>query len=170
MSTMGRTGDRDRDPEGRAENQRPRDRYGRPLPYGSPQGIPRIPADAVFTAEEGLDEAQRLLDEGYAFHAHEVLEAVWKSAPEADRELWRGLAQLAVGLTHAQRGNSVGAARLLRRGADRVADYGPQAPDGVDALGAARYGRAVAERLERGDEPAIDTAALRLRRGGQRAE
>ncbi|TQN28716.1 hypothetical protein FHX37_4077 [Haloactinospora alba] len=154
---------RDRDPEGRAQNQRPRDGYGRPLPHGS-QGVPRIPEDAVFTPEEGLTEAQRLLEGGYAFHAHEVLEAVWKSASAPDRELWRGLAQLAVGLTHAQRGNRLGAARLLRRGAQRVAEYGSAAPDGVDAVGVARYGNSVAERLEAGDDGPIDTSALRLRR------
>ncbi|MBB4934685.1 hypothetical protein F4561_005505 [Lipingzhangella halophila] len=169
MNTIGRTSDRDRDTEGRAENQRPRDRYGRPLPHGSAEGIPRIPGDAVFTPDEGLDKAQGLLDDGYAFHAHEVLEAVWKSAPEDDRELWRGLAQLAVGLTHAQRGNRVGAARLLRRGAERVADYGRVAPNNVDALGAARYGRSVADELD-GDgdaEPVIDTSGLRLRKVGR---
>ncbi|MFC4563991.1 DUF309 domain-containing protein [Nocardiopsis mangrovi] len=164
---MGATqeGGRDRDPSGRAQNQRPRDRLGRPLPYGSP-GVPRVPDDAVFTAQEGLDAAQRFLDDGYAFHAHEVLEAVWKSAPDEQRELWRGLAQVAVGLTHAQRGNRVGGARLLRRGADRVEEYGPRAPEGVDAQGAAAFGRGVADALDRGDDAPLDTAGLRLRRGG----
>ncbi|RNL83281.1 DUF309 domain-containing protein [Halostreptopolyspora alba] len=163
MDATGRVGDRDRDREGRAENQRPRDRYGRPLPHGSTEGIPRIPGDAVFSPEEGLNEAQRLLDDGYAFHAHEVLEAVWKNEPEDTRELWRGLAQLAVGLTHAQRGNRVGAARLLRRGAERVAEYGSDAPSGVDALGVARYGESVADQLDGVGEPVIDTSELRLR-------
>ncbi|MDT0304042.1 DUF309 domain-containing protein [Streptomonospora wellingtoniae] len=138
---------RDRNPEGRAQNQRPRDRFGRPLPHGA-DGVPRIPDDAEFTPDEGLTKAQRLLDEGYAFHAHEVLEAVWKAAGEPDRELWRGLAQIAVGLTHAQRGNDVGAARLLRRGAERVLPYGPEAPDGVDAVGSAAFARSVADRLD----------------------
>ncbi|GAB3453554.1 hypothetical protein GCM10027570_32770 [Streptomonospora sediminis] len=159
MSDSARSG-RDRNPQGSAQNQRPRDRFGRPLPHGSP-GVPRVPDDAVFTPEEGLTEAQRLLDDGYAFHAHEVLEAVWKAADEPDRELWRGLAQVAVGLTHAQRGNRVGAARLLRRGAERVVAYGPEAPDGVDAVGAAAFARSVADRLDELDhmegEDRVDT-------------
>lgn len=160
---------RDRDDRGRAQNQRPRDRLGRPLPYGA-EGVERVPEDAVFTPEEGLAEAQRLLDEGYAFNAHEVLEAVWKSAPDPERELWRGLAQLAVGLTHAQRGNDVGAARLLRRGAGRVEAYGARAPHRVDAVGAAAYGRAVADGLESAGPDAergyrVETSGLRLRRG-----
>ncbi|MGJ9422567.1 DUF309 domain-containing protein [Aeromicrobium sp. CF3.5] len=67
--------------------------------------------------------ARRLLDEGRPFAAHEVLEARWKDAPPAERDLWQGLAQVCVGLTHAARGNTVGAARLLERGAGRVQAY-----------------------------------------------
>ncbi|MFC7743376.1 DUF309 domain-containing protein [Nocardiopsis composta] len=162
-AVSGQPGGRDRNADGRAQNQRPRDRYGRPLPYGSP-GVPRVPDDAVFAPDEGLDEAQRLLDQGYAFHAHEVLEAVWKGVDGPERELWRGLAQIAVGLTHAQRGNRVGAARLLRRGAGAVEPFAPGAPSGVDAAGAAAYARSVADAVEAGADAPVDTAALRLRR------
>ena len=57
---------------------------------------------------------------GLPFHAHEVLEASWKAAPEAERELWQGLAQLAVGLTHVLRGNPTGATTLLQRARRRI--------------------------------------------------
>lgn len=154
-------GGRDRDPEGRAQNQRPRDALGRPLPHGSP-GVPRVPEDAVFTPEEGLREAQRFLDIGYAFNAHEVLEAVWKSAPEPERELWRGLAQVAVGLTHGQRGNRDGAVRLLRRGAERVADYGAAAPHGIAAERVVAQAVSVAEGLSAGTLREPDPAGFRL--------
>ena len=107
---------RDRDDAGRARNARPRDALGRPLPYGSP-GEPRAPEGVVRAPEQTLGEAQRLLDAGRPFHAHEVLEDAWKTGPEDERDLWRGLAQLAVGLTHAARGNRAGAATLLGRGA-----------------------------------------------------
>ncbi|MFF1920844.1 DUF309 domain-containing protein [Streptomyces sp. NPDC058221] len=113
---------RDRDTEGRAHNARPRDGLGRPLPYGSP-GVERQPEGLVRTPEETVREAQRLLDAGMPFHAHEVFEDAWKSGPVAERELWRGLAQLAVGLTHAARGNVTGGARLLRRGAAALAEF-----------------------------------------------
>ncbi|WP_031104844.1 DUF309 domain-containing protein, partial [Streptomyces sp. NRRL S-146] len=97
----GRPGDaRDRDSEGRARNARPRDGLGRPLPYDA-DGVPRQPEGVVRTPEATVAEAQRLLDEGKPFHAHEVFEDAWKSGPDEERELWRGLAQLAVGLTHA---------------------------------------------------------------------
>lgn len=80
---------------------------------------------------EALAEADRLLAADRPFAAHEVLEGVWKGAPPAERALWQGLAQLAVGLTHAQRGNAEGAARLLRRGAERIGPYAARPPHGV---------------------------------------
>src|SRR4051794_41960063 len=81
--------ERDRDAAGRARNARPRDALGRPLPYGE-TGEERAPEGVVRTPEAALAEAQRLLDAGRPFHAHEVLEDAWKSAPEAERQLWRG--------------------------------------------------------------------------------
>ncbi len=73
---------RDRDTAGRARNARPRDALGRPLPYGE-VGEDRAPEGVVRTPAQTLAEAQRLLDAGRPFHAHEVLEDAWKSAPEA---------------------------------------------------------------------------------------
>ncbi|OUC99562.1 DUF309 domain-containing protein [Streptosporangium minutum] len=115
---------RDRDPDGRPRNRRPRDAFGRPLPHGA-EGVERVPDDYAPSAEEALAEARRLLGESRPFHAHEVLEGRWKTAPEAERELWQGLAQICVGLTHLQRGNRRGAAALFARGAGRISRYGP---------------------------------------------
>ena len=131
----GRAGlSRDRDPAGRPRNARPRDGLGRPLPRGA-AGAERIPDDLDLPPAEAIDLAQRLLDTGRPFHAHEVLEASWKHAAEPERALWRGLAQLAVGLTHAQRGNSRGAAALLRRGAAQLRDYAAAPPYDLDIAG-----------------------------------
>src|SRR6476660_2095368 len=110
---------RDRDPSGRARNTRPRDGLGRPLPHGA-RGVERVAEDVVLSPDDAVGQAQRLIDDGYPFHAHEVFEAVWKATSGEHRELWQGLAQLAVGLTHMQRGNAKGAVALLRRGADRI--------------------------------------------------
>jgi uncharacterized protein len=94
-----------------------------------------MPENMAFTPAEAVRLAQRLIDDGRPFHAHEVLEATWKSSPADERALWKGLAQIAVGLTHARRGNSKGAVTLLRRGAAAVAGYAA----GQDAAaGAAR--------------------------------
>jgi hypothetical protein len=125
--------DRDRDPSGRAQNARPRDALGRPLPKGA-EGVPRIPDHLDVTPGEGLAAAQQLLDDGFAFHAHEVLESLWKDAPADNRQLWRGLAQLAVGITHIQRGNHAGAVALLQRASAAIADSPAQHGVDVDAL------------------------------------
>jgi uncharacterized protein len=130
--------DRDRDAAGRARNARPRDALGRPLPHGA-AGEDRAPEGVVRTPEASLAEAQALLDAGRPFHAHEVLEDAWKSAPDQERQLWRGLAQLAVGLTHAARGNERGAATLIERGAGNLAPYADAPPHGVDVAGLLRW-------------------------------
>ncbi|WP_328666629.1 DUF309 domain-containing protein [Streptomyces sp. NBC_00322] len=136
---------RDRDTEGRARNARPRDGLGRPLPYGT-RGVERQPEGVVRTPGQTLADAQRLLDVGMPFHAHEVFEDAWKTGPEAERELWRGLAQLAVGLTHAARGNTAGGARLLLRGADRISGY--RDPYAIDVAGLTAWARQLAARLD----------------------
>ena len=138
---------RDRDPAGRPRNARPRDGLGRPLSRGQ-AGADRVPEDLSLPPAEALALAQDLLDSGRPFHAHEVLEASWKQAPEPERELWRGLAQVAVGLTHAQRGNARGAVALLRRGAERVGGYAAAPPHGIDAAGIARACTGLVSQIE----------------------
>lgn len=133
---------------------RARDALGRPLPHGEP-GVEPV-SEVALPPEQALTYAQALLDQGRAFSAHEVLEAVWKAAPAGERDLWQALAQLCVGVTHSQRGNRVGAVRLLRRGADRLpADL----PYGV-ARGLAGWARDAALRLEGGD-PTVPRPLLR---------
>ncbi|WP_328907101.1 DUF309 domain-containing protein [Streptomyces sp. NBC_00234] len=154
---------RDRDPEGRARNARPRDGLGRPLPYGTP-GVERQPEGVVRTPEETVREAQRLLDAGMPFHAHEVFEDAWKSGPEPERDLWRGLAQLAVGLTHSARGNTEGGARLLRRGAVAISGYRDADPYGIGVGSLITWAEELAGRVEASPQP-VDAAgeAPRLR-------
>ena len=115
-------GGRDRDEAGRARQARPRDALGRPLPYGE-VGVEPV-SEEPLPPEETLVAARALVEEGRPFSAHEVLEARWKAGPEQERDLWQGLAQLCVGLTHALRGNPVGARRLLERGIGRLEQYG----------------------------------------------
>jgi hypothetical protein len=138
---------RDRDSTGRPRNARPRDALGRPLPRGE-AGEPPLPDGFTAPPAQALALAQQLIDTGRAFRAHEVLEAAWKAAPTAEREIWQGLAQVAVGLTHAQRGNGRGAATLLRRGARRVAAFQHAPPHGIDAAGVAAAATRLAGRIE----------------------
>lgn len=84
------------------------------------------------TPDQTLTEAQRLLDAGLVFQAHEVLEDAWKAAGSGERDLWRGLAQLAVGLTHAARGNPRGAITVLSRGAAALDEHPDPGAYGLD--------------------------------------
>ncbi|MGW1543289.1 DUF309 domain-containing protein [Streptomyces sp. NPDC002309] len=161
-----RTGARDRDGEGRARSARPRDGLGRPLPYGA-RGVERQPEGVVRRPPETVAEAQALLDAGKPFHAHEVFEDAWKSGPEDERTLWRGLAQLAVGLTHAARGNTTGGARLLRRGAGALEEWagrtGRKRPYDLDLPGLARWARTLAADVDGGVAVDAGTRAPGLR-------
>jgi hypothetical protein len=153
---------RDRDPAGRPRNARPRDELGRPLGRGAAGGPPP-PDEPALAPDAALDLAQELIDSGRAFRAHEVLEASWKAAPAAERDLWQGLAQVAVGLTHAQRGNARGAAALLRRGGQRVAGYadGPP-PHAVEAAQVARFAADLADLIDRDGLAVTTPDALRV--------
>lgn len=131
-------GDRDRDEEGRARQARPRDALGRPLPYGE-RGVEPID-ETPLPPQETLALARALLGQGRPFAAHEALEVRWKSCPAEERPLWQGLAQLCVGLTHAARGNRVGAQRLVERAAGRLAEYG--------ASGGPAYGLVLGELVD----------------------
>jgi uncharacterized protein len=142
--TPGEGTPRDRDPSGRPRNARPRDGLGRPLARNAGQQrtgadqnqadwdqadwdqadrVDRIPDDLVITGRDAAVLADRLIRADRPFHAHEVLESAWKTGPPGERELWQGLAQIAVGLTHARRGNARGAITLLRRGTQRIQTY-----------------------------------------------
>lgn len=133
-----------------------RDATGRPVPPGSPRAVAQVP-ELQRPAGDALALAQQLLDDGRPFYAHDVLEGAWKAAPSPERGLWQGLAQVCVGLTHLQRENPAGAARLLRRGAERLT--GAPAAHGVEPAEVAAWARRAADDVERGSTP----APLRLR-------
>ncbi|WP_462183664.1 DUF309 domain-containing protein [Frankia sp. AgKG'84/4] len=115
---------------GRA-SERPRDALGRPLPRES-DGVAPLNLPPVLAPAAALAAAQHLLDVGRPFQAHEVLEAVWKSAGDEDRDLWRGLTQLAVGITHLARGNGRGGINLLTRASQTLAPYAERPADGTE--------------------------------------
>lgn len=137
---------RDRDEEGRPRQARPRDALGRPLPYGV-EGVEPV-SEEPLPPYETVEKAMELLRAGRPFSAHEVFEARWKDAPEEERDLWQGMAQLCVGLTHLARGNTVGASRLIERGAGRLESYaaGDGPAYGMDVLGFVAEARATLAR------------------------
>lgn len=156
---------RDRDAAGRARNARPRDGLGRPLPRSATADADRIPDDLEITPAEAAELAGSLLEQGKPFQAHEVFEAAWKTGPPAERELWQGLAQVAVGITHARRGNPRGAVSLLRRGAERVRGYSRAASQhqyGIDLAFVISSAENIVAVIERDGLSAIPEADLRF--------
>jgi uncharacterized protein len=91
------------------------------MPYGS-VGVDPV-SEEPLPPLETIAAAHDLLAEGRPFSAHEVYEARWKAGPATERELWQGLAQLCVGITHAERGNRIGALRLIERARRRLETY-----------------------------------------------
>jgi len=68
--------------------------------------------------------------------------------------LWKGLAQLAVGLTHLDRGNLRGARTLVRRGIDAISGFGARPPHGVDIAGILRWATDLSAKLTIAQEAA----------------
>ncbi len=138
--------DRDRREDGRPEQSRPRDRTGRPLPYGT-DDRPLAEDHGFDTVEEALNLGVRLWNEQRFFEAHECLEAVWHASPGSDQDLWQGVIQVAVAAVHVQRGNPVGAVKLAERAAERLASY-PAEHRGIDVDSARRTCERLAAQVE----------------------
>lgn len=140
-------------------SERPRDRFGRPLPRGAADELVdrREPEDVVASVDEAFDEAVALFDAQRFFEAHEFFELVWKAedVDPADRDFWKGVTQVAVGCVHTQRGNRTGALTLLERAAGYLAPY-PSPHRGVDTAAlATAAGRVAADVRALGASPAI---------------
>lgn len=95
-----------RDPDGRVVNGRTED--GR-----TPDEIRR------------LDRALALFEAGAWFTCHEVLEQLWLDETRPQRDVYKGILQIAVGLLHEENGNRAGALRLLERGAGHLLPFLP---------------------------------------------
>ena len=113
------------------------------------------------TRDEALAVGMRLWRAGRFFEAHECLEDVWHEADPGDRELWKGVIQVAVGCVHDQRDNAQGAVTLLRRAADYLAPY-PSPHHGIDTAGLSDRALAMARRVEEegtgsGPHPSVPT-------------
>lgn len=122
--------DRDRNAWGRAENARPRDRLGRPLPYDTTET--ELAEEFEYaTVEEALATAVELWDDQRFFEAHECLEDVWHHAADDDRDFWQGVVQVAVTCCHHQRGNDKGARVMAAKALERLAPF-PATHRGID--------------------------------------
>lgn len=135
--------------------RRPRDAFGRPL-APDPQATSEPDPEAL-PPRETLRVGQQLLDEGRAFRAHEVFEARWKADTGPERDLWRGLAQVAVAITHAQRGNDHGRVALLERAAVTLAPWQDMRPYDLDVAAVRAWALSAAT-----EETDVDALLARL--------
>jgi predicted metal-dependent hydrolase len=120
-----------------------------------------VPDELDLPVDEALTYAQQLLDEGRAFGAHEVLEAVWKASAGPERELWRSLAQLAVAVTHLERGNLRGARELALRATAGLAVFRRSPVHRLDLDGLVVAGQRMVDEIDAGR--ALEVPQLRLR-------
>jgi predicted metal-dependent hydrolase len=98
-----------------------------------------LPTPCLLAGEAFFDRMSRehylegisLFNSAKFFEAHEVLEDVWRLAPEPERKFLQGLIQVAVALHHHSRGNAVGCRSLLERARRNLARY-PDDHGGLD--------------------------------------
>ena len=71
----------------------------------------------------GFQNGLILFNAAQFFEAHEVLEDVWRAAPEPERKFLQGQIQIAVALHHHSTGNVIGCRSSLRRGLRNLTPY-----------------------------------------------
>jgi predicted metal-dependent hydrolase len=91
----------------------------------------------------------RLFNDRKFFECHEVLEEEWTPERGPRRLFLQSLIHLAVGLYHAERHNSTGAIRQLRKGLRKLAGYLPLC-ESIDTARLYREMLAVLEQIEEG--------------------
>lgn len=105
----------------------PRDDLGRLREPGEPDAMAHLRglAERIDDPAEAMRRGVDLFDAERFFEAYVYLALAWKRTREpADR----GLAQVAAGFCHIQRGNEAGARRLLSKGCDLLAAADRHAP------------------------------------------
>lgn len=80
---------------------------------------------------EQLEPGRAAFNRGEYFLAHELWEEVWRRVASADQRLYvQGLIQIAAGLHHLQQRRAGPAARLLRKGLEKLSRPRPRLPEG----------------------------------------
>ena len=130
-----------------------------PTPGTQPRGRtePLDPEEA-----EGLFRRGVALFNGVRYwHAHEAWETLWRAAPDADRDFYQGLIQVAAGLLHVQRKNLRGARNKLREGLDKLRPYEP-AHQGIFVNELIGEARRLLDDLEKGYLPYLIPPVIRF--------
>jgi uncharacterized protein len=97
----------------------------------------RMPEVLPSNIKEGIE----IFNRAEFFDAHEVLEDVWRAAPEEEKKFLQGIIQIAVALYHHGNGNSIGACSVLRRAFRNLSRY----PEGYGGIQLANLLHSVSE-------------------------
>lgn len=106
---------------------------------------PRAPRGA---ADPRLLEFWERFERQEYFESHEVLEDLWMATPGGERDLYKGLIQIAVSLHHLCEGNLRGARKVFDTARDLLEPFQPQGA-GVRLDRLVEDARAALERHER---------------------
>ena len=111
--------------------------------------------------QDGFLHGIALFNRGDFFEAHEVLEDVWRAAPDAEKLWLQAMIQVAVGLHHYSTGNALGAQSVLARAARNLALCLPECA-GVDLRSLGEAALKWSEALARGERvPAAPAITIR---------
>jgi len=73
-----------------------------------------------------LEKAVKEFNNGAYYACHETLEKLWLEDKSLQRDVYKGILQIAVALFHMNQGNISGAKRLLGSGVNLIKPFGPQ--------------------------------------------
>ncbi len=73
-----------------------------------------------------LERAVEQFNSGAYYACHETLEKLWLEDKTRERDVYKGILQIAVALFHMRQGNISGTKRLLRSGASLIRPFGPK--------------------------------------------
>lgn len=125
------------------------------LPPGRTPALDPAEADRLFRRGISLFNGVRY------WHAHEAWEAIWRAAPDQERDFYQGLIQVAAGLLHLQRHNLRGARNKLAEGLDKLRPYQP-AHNGVFVNELMGQGTRLLDELNAGQLPYLIPPVLRF--------
>jgi uncharacterized protein len=150
-------------PARRRKADLPRDGLGRLRAPGEPDAMAHLRglADRLDGPEDAFARGAALFDAQRYFEAYVHFTAAWKLDRPAG---YRGLAMVAGGLCHVQRGNLRGARTVIAKGREELRGT---TPPGVDVPALLHRIDAVLDALDAGEEPGLPV--LPVSRDGGRA-
>jgi len=105
----------------------------------------------------GLEE----FNAGQYFEQHETLELVWRAELRPIRDLYRGILQIGVGCLQVERGNAIGAIKMINRAEKWLQPFRP-ACQGIDVDRLLVDATRLREEIERRDADQVDRVDRRL--------